>query len=89
MGDFLKERKMQEQRALLWAENHGVYEYQLYGDWICYWSYYGSEGMFHKQVNLATGESTCTAYPEWTNKDTIPEFLRTPYGACLYNYFEG
>ena len=63
-----------EHLAVLRAEKIGVYAYQVNGNLMVYESYFGSEGFYHVEYNLDTGEET-------------REHIKAPKGE--YNYFTG
>ena len=75
--------------ALVHAENIGVYEYKIVGNYMKYWSFYGDEGFFCKLYNVYTGDTKVVMRIPWRGKDKIQGFLMTETGATKYNYFEG
>jgi hypothetical protein len=80
-----------EQKALVRAEEIGVYEYEVNGKYMEYWSFYGQgEGWYFVRYDLEAGkEAFRGANIPWDDKAGIPAFLRTGDGATLYNYMEG
>ena len=76
--------------ALRYAENHGIYEYQVNGSYMEYWSLY-NEGFYFYRVDLNTNGKSQVCHLEWHKEDgyPIPAFLKTPEGFLKYNYFEG
>lgn len=74
--------------ALIYAEDHGIYEYSVIGNSIEYWSLY-DDGFYSFRVNLDTNEREQIDMIPWAPGDPIPSFLESPEGWALYNYFEG
>ena len=77
-----------KQKALIYAERIGIYEYIVTGSLMEYISFYGSEGWWRVRVDLnsMTEISRELAFP-W--EGFIPEELLGDGGATLYNYMEG
>lgn len=78
------------QKALIYAEKFGIYEYKVNGKYMEYWSLY-EEGFYFWRVNLDTNGKSLVCHLEWHKDDgfPIPAFLLTETGATLYNYFCG
>ena len=78
------------QKALRYAEEHGIYEYQVNGSYMEYWSMY-EDGFYFYRVNLDTLGKLQVCHLEWHREDGIPvpAFLKKESGATKYNYFEG
>ena len=81
-------RNPYERKALLYAEQIGIYEYSVNAEFIEYWSLY-DEGFIFVKRNLDTGTETRELRIPWTGTDCIPDFLRGKFGGTLYNYFCG
>ena len=79
-----------KQKALCYAEKHGIYEYDVNGKYMEYWSMY-DEGFYFWRVNLDTNGRSLVCHLEWHKEDgiPIPAFLTTEDGATKYNYFVG
>lgn len=78
------------QKALIHAEDIGVYEYAVSGTIMQWWSFYGpAEGWVFVQYDLSTdAEIFRGANIPWMGY--IPEFLKDPVtGATRYNYMCG
>ena len=89
-----EERTAQEMdwatKALIYAEQIGIYEYAISGTIIQYWSFYGqNEGWLFIQYDLAEEKEIFRgANIPWMGY--IPEFLKDPVtGATRYNYMCG
>ena len=80
-----------EQLALRYAESIGVYEYEVNGKYMEYWSFYGrGEGWYFVRYDLEAGKEVFRgANIPWDDAAGIPRFLRTESGATKYNYMEG
>lgn len=78
------------QKALTYAEQHGIYEYKVNEKYMEYWSLY-DEGFYFRRVNLDTFDYMQVCHLEWHKEDGIPvpAFLKTESGATKYNYFCG
>ena len=76
--------------ALRHAEKIGVYEYQVNGCYMEYWSLF-DEGYYFFRTDLNTLEREEVCHLPWAKEDgyPIPAFLKTPEGYLKYNYFEG
>lgn len=79
-----------KEKALRYAEDHGIYEYQVNEKYMEYWSLY-DEGFYFYRVNLDTLGCMQVCHLEWHKEDGIPvpAFLKTKSGATKYNYFCG
>ena len=79
-----------KQKALCYAEKHGIYEYDVNGKYMEYWSMY-DEGFYFFRVNLDTDGRLLVCHLEWHKEDEIPipAFLTTEDGATRYNYLVG
>ena len=79
-----------KQKALCYAEKHGIYEYAVNEKYMEYWSMY-DEGFYFFRVNLDTEDRRLEAIISWHKDDGIPvpTFLTTDDGATRYNYFVG
>ena len=78
-----------KQKALLYAEQIGVYEYTVDGHMMCYWSFFGSEGWLFVIYDLKEEREVFRGGNiPWMG--FIPGFLKDPVtGGTLYNYFCG
>lgn len=77
-------------KALIYAEQIGVYEYSVSGTIMEYWSFYGqNEGWIFVRYDLASGaEIFRGGNIPW--QGFIPAFLKDPVtGATRYNYMVG
>lgn len=76
------------QKALLCAEEHGLYEYKVNGKYMEYWSLY-PDGFHFYRVNLDTQVWELAGSIPWKRQDgkPVPVFLLTETGATKYNYF--
>ncbi len=74
--------------ALVYAEHHGIYEYEVNGLWIEYWSFFNGEGFRFIRHHLITGEENRDVLIPWTSQDgyPVPKFLMSENGGCRYNY---
>ena len=92
-GEDVKERFRQgelEHKALVYAENIGVYEYKVNGNLMEYWSFYGSEGWYFIRYDLDLGKEVFRgANIPWDGslEKPIPAFLHS--GGTVYNYMTG
>ena len=79
-----------KQKALCYAEKHGIYEYDVNGKYMEYWSMY-DEGFYFFRVNIDTEDRRLEAIISWHKEDEIPipAFLTTEDGATRYNYLVG
>jgi len=78
-----------EQRALVRAEETGVYEYSVNGKYMEYWSFYGpNEGWFFVRYDLEEGREAFRG-ANIPFDGTVPKFLLTGDGATKYNYMTG
>ena len=76
-------------KALARAEKIGVYEYEVNGKYMEYWSFYGSEGWYFVRFDLDEDKEVFRgANIPWDGK-TIPAFLKTESGNTKYNYITG
>lgn len=80
-----------QREALVHAKTIGVYEYEVNGKYMEYWSFYGQgEGWYFVRYDLEAGkEAFRGANIPWDDTAGIPAFLRTEDGATRYNYMEG
>ena len=82
-----------ETKAIVYAEEHGIVEYEVNGYTIEYWTFYGkSEGWTFVRVDLDSGKEVFRgANIPWDHKMTepIPKFLKSDKGWLKYNYMEG
>lgn len=78
-----------EEKARIYAEKIGVYEFTVKGKFMQYWSFFGNEGFIFVRYDLEQEREVYRGDNiPWTGK--IPEFLLDPEtGATLYNYMEG
>ena len=76
--------------ALQHAEKIGVYEYQVNGSYMEYWSLF-DEGFYFFRTDLNTLEREEVCHIHWVKSEgyPVPAFLKTPEGFTKYNYFEG
>lgn len=76
--------------ALRHAEKIGVYEYEVNGSYMEYWSLF-DEGFYFFRTDLDTLQREEVCHIHWRKDEgyPIPAFLKTNYGATKYNYFEG
>lgn len=74
--------------ALHYAEEIGVYEYQVNGKYMEYWSFYGSEGWYFVRYDLEQGKEVFRGANIPFVDNLIPMFLRNG-DALKYNYLEG
>lgn len=76
--------------ALQHAEKIGVYEYQVNGSYMEYWSLF-DEGFYLFRTDLDTLEREEVCHIHWVKSEgyPVPAFLKTPEGFTKYNYFEG
>ena len=94
-GDFSKVDEPQEScenyeaKALKYAEEHGIVEYEVNGYMMEYWTFYGqSEGWMFIRYDLEQKKEVFRgANIPWNG--TIPKFLLDESGATKYNYLEG
>ena len=78
-----------EQKALLYAEKLGIYEYTVSGNIMQWWSFYPECGFIYVTYNLdSAAESRDVKYP-WEPERKIPPELITENGSTLYNYCTG
>ena len=80
-----------EHKALVRAEDIGVYEYKVNGHYMEYWSFFGNpEGWYFVRYDLdAKKEVFRGANIPWDADAGIPAFLIAEGGGLLYNYMEG
>lgn len=76
--------------ALEYAENNGIYEYQVNGRYIEFWNFY-SDGWYFVRYDLVDKAEVFRGahIPLIFDKNgyiSIPAFLKTPSGAVKYNY---
>lgn len=78
-----------DRKALAYCERVGIYEYQVNGHLLEYWTFYGqSEGWMFVRYDLEQEKEVFRgANIPWNG--TIPKFLLTEDGATKYNYMEG
>ncbi len=78
-----------DDEALKYAESIGVYEYQVNGHVMEYWTFYGrGEGWYFVRYDLENKKTVFRgANIPWQGE--IPMFLKTASGATKYNYMEG
>ena len=83
--------KDMSEEALRYAESIGVYEYEVQGQYMEYWSFFTGEGFRFIRRNLITDEEDRETLIPWTPDCCwpTPRFLRTEYGATRYNYNVG
>lgn len=78
------------QEALKYAESRGIYEYEVNGRRMEYWTFYGTEGWYFVRYNLETKEEEFRgANIPWDEDARIPKFLLAESGATKYNYMVG
>jgi hypothetical protein len=94
--DFAAEEVHEDERdweaeALKYAETVGIYEYELNGRFMEYWSFYGQgEGWMFVRYDLEQRrEAFRGANIPWDGEAQIPRFLLTPDRATKYNYLVG
>lgn len=77
--------------ALEYAEDVGIYEYNVNGKYIEYWSFFGrSEGWYFVRYDLEKQETLFRgAHIPWDENARIPKFLLQPNGCAKYNYKVG
>ena len=77
------------QKAIIYAEKIGVYEYTVIGKFMQYWSFFGNEGFIFVRYDLEEEKEVYRGDNiPWNGK--VPQFLKNPEtGATLYNYFCG
>ena len=82
-----------ETKAIRYAEEHGIVEYEVNGYMMEYWTFYGkSEGWMFVRVDLDSGKEVFRgANIPWDPKmtDPIPKFMKNDKGWLKYNYMEG
>lgn len=89
-GVLTEEKKTYAAKALKRAEAIGVYEYNVNGRFMEYWSFFGSEGWYFVRHDLDKGEDVFRGANIPFGEDSpIPAFLLTKTGATLYNYMVG
>ena len=78
------------QKALRYAEEHGMYEYKVNGKYMEYWSLY-DEGFYFFRVDLDTNKRTTLGNIAWNpcQNYPIPTFLMNKSGTTFYNYYCG
>jgi len=85
--------KEYEKKALRHAENIGIIEYQVNGNVMEYWSFFGqSEGWYFVRYDLDAEKDVFRGANipfSGDLKNPIPAFLQTPNGGLLYNYMQG
>lgn len=80
-----------ELTALCHAEEIGVSEYKVNGDWMEYWSLFPGEGFYFIRWNTEDGEEIRRLAIPAEDQDRyggmpIPAFLIGEHGGTLYNY---
>jgi len=78
-----------QEKALTFAENHGIIEYDVNGHLMEYLSFYGQdEGWWYVVVDLESMREIhrAQAFP-WLG--FVPYWLKAPNGGLRYNYMEG
>ena len=76
---------MLSDKAIIYCEDHGIYEvYSEKGNIITYYSYFGREGFYKVTKNLKTGNET----RKNLRYKKVPKFLKSELGT-KYNYFVG
>ena len=79
-----------DQKALVHAEDIGVYEYEVNGKYMEYWSFYGSEGWYFVRHDLDENKDVFRgANIPWDAEIGIPRFLLSDLGRTKYNYMTG
>lgn len=74
------------QDVILYCEKHGIYElYDIKGNIITYYSYFGTDGFYKIIKNIKTGKEIRKSL----RYKKVPKFLLTPEGYLKYNYFAG
>lgn len=74
-------------KALRYAETVGIIEYQVNGNLMEYWSFFGGEGWYFIRRDLDQGKDVFRgAHIPFVPEMGIPSFLKTDNGALLYNY---
>jgi hypothetical protein len=90
-GRTVKVERDWKAEALKYAETVGIYEYELNGRFMEYWSFYGQgEGWMFVRYDLGQRrEAFRGANIPWDGETQIPRFLLTPDKATKYNYMVG
>lgn len=93
-GDFSKvDEESYETKAIRYAEEHGIVEYEVNGYMMEYWTFYGKhDGWRFVRVDLDSGkEAFRGADIPWDSRmtDPIPKFMKNDKGWLKYNYMEG
>lgn len=82
-------KEYREKQALIYAEQIGIYEYEVNGDWMEWFSFYHGEGWYFVRRNLLDGDERRELAIEWSELLPVPKFLKTESGATKYNYNVG
>ena len=69
---------MNNDKAIIYCEDHGIYEFTSRGNILTYYSYFGSEGFYRITHNLKTGHEVRKQLRYAWNKP--PKFLLTKDG---------
>lgn len=78
-----------EHKALVHAESIGVYEYEVNGKYMEYWSFFGSEGWYFVRHDLDDEVDVFRgANIPWDAEIGIPVFFQGKHGT-KYNYMVG
>ena len=78
-----------EEKALRYAEEIGVYEYAVNGKYMEYWTFYGAEGWYFVRYDLEEGKEAFRG-ANIPFDGTIPKFLLADgLRATKYNYMTG
>ena len=78
-----------EQKAVERAEKIGVYEFEVNGKYMEYWSFFGSEGWYFVRHDLDQGRDVFRgANIPWDTTMGVPAFLLDEDGTH-YNYMTG
>lgn len=69
------------QYAILVAEHLGIYEFDVNGDWIEYWSFFSGEGFVFVQYDMVTGREFRDGFIPITfgTERPMPKFLGHHY----------
>ena len=88
-----RDRKAElDHKALVRAEEIGVYEYRVNGNLMEYWSFFGNEGWYFIRYDLDLGKEVFRgANIPWNDSldNPVPAFLVADSGGLLYNYLQG
>ena len=74
--------------AIRYSESIGVYEFDVNGHFMEYWTFYGGEGWYFVRYDLKAGKEVFRG-AKIPDTSLTPKFLLTEDGAAKYNYMEG